>query len=228
MGLMVFDCDGVLVDSETIANEVSAACLTEAGFPTTPQECRERYLGMTMRAMIADVADRFGRPVPDGWHADHNARLSARLAAEVTAIEGVETAIRALRAAGWQLAVASSSGHAKIDLNLGRTGLRTYFEGRIFSGQDVARGKPAPDVYLLAARTLGHDPATCTAVEDSPNGVRAAVAAGLRTFGYCAQTPGPVLAALGAVPFSSMAMLPGLAGRPPCGAPPPAAIRPDP
>jgi HAD superfamily hydrolase (TIGR01509 family) len=214
MGLVIFDCDGVLVDSEGIANAVCAACLTEAGFVLDAAECRERYLGMTMRDLMADIHHRYGRPVPDGWHEGYNRRLAARLEAEITVIEGVEAAIVAIQAAGWELAVASSSGHAKIDLNLRRTGLKRYFEGRIFSGQDVARGKPAPDVYLLAAATLGHDPAACIAIEDSPNGVRSASAAGMRVLGYAGETPPEALEPLGAQVFLTMRELPQLVGRP--------------
>jgi HAD superfamily hydrolase (TIGR01509 family) len=217
MALLVFDCDGVLVDSEGIANSECAACLTEAGFPMDAAECRARYLGMTMRDLMDDVAARHGRPLPPGWHESYNRRLAARLDAEITAIDGVEAAIHAVLADGWELAVASSSGHAKIDLNLSRTGLKRYFEGRIFSGQDVARGKPAPDVYLLAARTLGHDPASCTAIEDSPNGVRSARAAGMRVLGYAGETPPAALEALGAEVFGAMHDLPALLGRPGAG-----------
>lgn len=215
LGAVIFDCDGVLVDSETIANEVCAAAMTEAGFAITPQECRRRYLGMTMRALMLDAEASWGRPFPPGWQEDYNARVHARLEAEVTAIPGVAEAVDAVAAAGWPVAVASSSGHAKIALNLGRTGLAARFTGRVFSGQDVPHGKPAPDVYLLAARTLGVAPVHCIAIEDSPNGVRAAVAAGMRVFGYAAETDPEELAGLGAEVFTDMARLPGLIGSPP-------------
>lgn len=214
-GAVIFDCDGVLVDSETIANEVCAAAMTEAGFAITPQECRRRYLGMTMRALIQDAEASWSRRFPPGWQEDYNRRVHARLEAEVTAIPGVADAVDAVVAAGWPVAVASSSGHAKIALNLGRTGLADRFAGRIFSGQDVPHGKPAPDVYLLAARTLGVAPGLCSAIEDSPNGVRAAVAAGMRVFGYAAETDPAELAGLGAVVFRDMAELPTLIGSPP-------------
>lgn len=214
-GAVIFDCDGVLVDSETIANEVCAAAMTEAGFAITPQECRRRYLGMTMRALIQDAEASWGRRFPPGWQEDYNRRVHARLEAEVTAIPGVADAVDAVVAAGWPVAVASSSGHAKIALNLGRTGLAARFTGRVFSGQDVAHGKPAPDVYLLAARSLGVDPAHCIAIEDSPNGVRAAVAAGMRVLGYAAETDPAELAGLGAGVFTDMAQLPALIGSPP-------------
>lgn len=214
-GAVIFDCDGVLVDSETIANEVCAAAMTEAGFAITPQECRRRYLGMTMRALIQDAEASWSRRLPPGWQEDYNHRVHARLEAEVTAIPGVADAVDAVVAAGWPVAVASSSGHAKIALNLGRTGLADRFARRIFSGQDVPHGKPAPDVYLLAARTLGVAPRLCSAIEDSPNGVRAAVAAGMRVFGYAAETDPAELAGLGAVVFRDMAQLPTLIGSPP-------------
>lgn len=214
-GAVIFDCDGVLVDSETIANEVCAAAMTAAGFAITPQECRRRYLGMTMRALMVDAEASWGRSFPPGWQDAYNRQVNARLEAEVTAIPGVAEAVDAVIAAGWPVAVASSSGHAKIALNLGRTGLAARFAGRVFSGQDVAHGKPAPDVYLLAARALGVAPQTCIAVEDSPNGVRAAVAAGMRVFGYAAETDPAELAGLGATVFTDMGALPALIGSPP-------------
>lgn len=214
-GAVIFDCDGVLVDSETIANEVCAAAMTAAGFAITPQECRRRYLGMTMRALMVDAEASWGRSFPPGWQDAYSRQVHARLEAEVTAIPGVAEAVDAVIAAGWPVAVASSSGHAKIALNLGRTGLAARFAGRVFSGQDVAHGKPAPDVYLLAARALGVAPQTCIAVEDSPNGVRAAVAAGMRVFGYAAETDPAELAGLGATVFTDMGALPALIGSPP-------------
>jgi HAD superfamily hydrolase (TIGR01509 family) len=187
MPLIIFDCDGVLVDSETLENEISAQCLTEAGFAITGPEARARFIGLTTKAVLAIVESELGRKLPPDWEEVYHARSHAALATQVEAIEGVAAAIDALEAMGFETAVASSGEHAKMKITLGRTGLYERFKGRIFSAQDVAQGKPAPDVYLLAAKTLGYAPETCFAVEDSPNGARAAIAAGMYTFGYGAQ-----------------------------------------
>jgi HAD superfamily hydrolase (TIGR01509 family) len=211
MPLIIFDCDGVLVDSEALENEISAQCLTQAGLPMTGQEARERYIGLSSMAVIEQVEAELGRKLPDGWLANYNAISHARLAAEVEAVTGVEAAIDTLEAMGFETAIASSGEHAKMKITLGRTGLYKRFKGRIFSAQDVAQGKPAPDVYLLAAKTLGYAPEACFAVEDSPNGARAAVAAGITTFGYAAQIDPALLLAAGVKDvFLDMADLPSL------------------
>jgi HAD superfamily hydrolase (TIGR01509 family) len=212
--LIIFDCDGVLVDSETLENEVVAQCLTKAGLPMTGPQARARYIGLSMAKLMELVEAEMGRPLPSGWLADFHARSRARLEVEIAAIDGVIAAIDALEAKGFATAVASSGEHAKMAITLGRTGLYERFKGRIFSAQDVAQGKPAPDVYLLAAKTLGHAPETCFAVEDSPNGARAAVAAGMHTFGYAAQIDPALLLAAGVNRvFFTMAELPDLVTR---------------
>jgi HAD superfamily hydrolase (TIGR01509 family) len=211
MRLIIFDCDGVLVDSETLENEVMAQCLTQAGFPMTGSQARARFIGYSMKTVIGEVEAELGRPLPKDWLANFHTVSHAQLTNKIEAIEGVEAAIDALEAIGFQTAVASSGEHAKMKITLGRTGLYERFKGRIFSAQDVAHGKPAPDVYLLAAKTLGYPPQTCFAVEDSPNGARAAVAAGMTTFGYAAQIDPALLLAVGVRNvFLEMRHLPGL------------------
>jgi HAD superfamily hydrolase (TIGR01509 family) len=161
-----------------------------------------------------DVGGELGRALPEGWLSTFHARSHARLRSEIVAIAGVFEAIDALEAMGFATAVASSGEHEKMAITLGRTGLYERFKGRIFSAQDVAHGKPAPDVYLLAANTLGYAPETCFAVEDSPNGARAAVAAGMTTFGYAAQIDPALLVAAGVNHvFFDMADLPDLVAR---------------
>jgi HAD superfamily hydrolase (TIGR01509 family) len=209
--LIIFDCDGVLVDSETLENEVSAQCLTEVGLPLTGPQARARFIGLPTSTVIELVEAEIGRKLPDSWLDTYHARSHARLKAEVVAIEGVVEAIDRLEAMGFQTAVASSGEHEKMAITLGRTGLYERFKGRIFSAQDVARGKPAPDVYVLAARTLGYAPEVCFAVEDSPNGARAAIAAGMTTFGYAAQIDPALLEAVGVhAVFTDMVDLPAL------------------
>jgi HAD superfamily hydrolase (TIGR01509 family) len=209
--LIIFDCDGVLVDSETLENEVMAQCLTQAGLPMTGPQARGRFIGYSMKTVIEEVEAEIGRPLPADWLVNFYEISHARLANEIQPIDGVEAAIDALEALGFQTAVASSGEHAKMKITLGRTGMYERFKGRIFSAQDVPHGKPAPDVYLLAARTLGYPPDTCYAVEDSPNGVRAAVAAGMYTFGYAAQIDPKLLLEAGVKSvFLNMAELPAL------------------
>jgi HAD superfamily hydrolase (TIGR01509 family) len=214
MPLIIFDCDGVLVDSETLENQIMAQCLTEIGLPLTGEQARKRYIGLSMKAVMDDVGGELGRALPEGWLSTFHARSHARLRSEIVAIAGVFEAIDALEAMGFATAVASSGEHEKMAITLGRTGLYERFKGRIFSAQDVAHGKPAPDVYLLAANTLGYAPETCFAVEDSPNGARAAVAAGMTTFGYAAQIDPALLVAAGVNHvFFDMADLPDLVAR---------------
>jgi HAD superfamily hydrolase (TIGR01509 family) len=209
--LIIFDCDGVLVDSETLENEIMAHCLTQAGWPMTGPQARAKFIGLTTKAVMQLAQEHMGRALPDNWAEDYHALSHARLATEIVAIEGVEAAIDAIEALGFQTAVASSGEHAKMKITLGRTGLYDRFKGRIFSAEDVAHGKPAPDVYLLAAKTLGYAPEMCFAVEDSPNGARAAVAAGMTTFGYAAQIDPALLLAVGVKEvFFDMAGLPAL------------------
>jgi HAD superfamily hydrolase (TIGR01509 family) len=209
--LIVFDCDGVLVDSETLENEIMAQCLTEAGWPMTGPQARARFIGLSMAPVMKQATAHLGKPLPEDWLARFRARSHARLSVEIVAIEGVAAALNEIEAMGFTTAVASSGEHSKMAVTLGRTGFFERFKSRIFSAEDVALGKPAPDVYLLAAKTLGFDPAICFAVEDSPNGVRAAVAAGMYTFGYAAQIEAARLIEAGAnVVFGDMAELPGL------------------
>jgi HAD superfamily hydrolase (TIGR01509 family) len=209
--LIIFDCDGVLVDSETLENEIMAQCLTEIGWAMTGPQARERFIGLSMKTVLSQVEQHLGKPLPQDWASTMNASSHTKLANEITAIVGVELAIEQIEAMGWTTAVASAGEHAKMRITLGRTGLYERFKGRIFSADDVAEGKPAPDVYLLAAKTLGYASDTCFAVEDSPNGVRAAVAAGMYSFGYAAQIDPSLLLGAGANEvFFDMAELPKL------------------
>jgi HAD superfamily hydrolase (TIGR01509 family) len=198
LSLIIFDCDGVLVDSEALENETMAQCLSEVGWVMSGPEARQKFIGFSMKTVIAQAKAHLGKALPEGWVEQYHARSHAQLATQVEAIEGVSDAIDHVEMMGWTTAVASSGEHAKMKITLGRTGLYERFEGRIFSAEDVANGKPAPDVYLLAAKMMGYVPETCFAVEDSPNGVTAAVAAGMYTFGYAAQIDPELLTAAGA------------------------------
>jgi HAD superfamily hydrolase (TIGR01509 family) len=205
--LVIFDCDGVLVDSERIAVRVDAEMLAELGWPLSEQEVVERFMGRTteemLRAIEAEVAD-----LEPGWEVEFDRRYRAALEAELAPVDGV---VEALDAIDIPTCVASSGSHDKLRFTLGHTGLYPRFEGRIFSAHDVARGKPAPDLFLHAARSMGADPAACAVVEDSRYGVQAARAAGMRAFAYGGGlAPREQLEGPGTVVFDDMRELPRL------------------
>jgi len=206
-GLIIFDNDGVLVDSEPVANQILASLLTEYGFRCTPEESIATFMGYSMPQVRAMVEERLGRPVPADLEARYIAQLFPTFERSLRPIPGIEDALRAI---DQTVCVASSGTHERIRLTLGATGLWDRFGGRVFSAQDVVRGKPAPDLFLHAAASLGVDPRSCAVVEDSPAGVTAANAAGMTSFGFARLMPAERLAhATGAV-FSDMRLLPGL------------------
>ena len=205
--LIIFDNDGVLVDSEPVANQVLASLLTEYGFRCTPEESIATFMGHSMPQVRAMVEERLGRPVPADLEARYIAQLFPTFERSLRPIPGIEDALRAI---DQTVCVASSGTHERIRLTLGAAGLWDRFGGRVFSAQDVVRGKPAPDLFLHAAASLGVDPRRCAVVEDSPAGVTAANAAGMTGFGFARLVPAERLAhATGAV-FSDMRLLPGL------------------
>ena len=209
--LVIFDCDGVLVDSELISNRVLAEHLTAIGMPTTTEESMDRYMGGSLRTVLDDVEHRLGHAAPEGFIADYRAASYRAFESELRAVEGIEAALDALD--GTPTCVASSGEHDKLRRTLGQTGLLPRFEGRIFSATEVARGKPAPDLFLHAAAAMGAEPARCAVVEDSPVGVEAALAAGMTVFAYTGRTPAPRLARDGVRVFGAMAELPALLTR---------------
>lgn len=210
--LILFDNDGVLVDSEPIANRALAGLLTELGVPTTYEDSLRDYLGGTMVRVRDMVRDRDGVTLPDDFDDVYHARVFEGFRAELAAVVGVSEVIDALDAAGVAYCLASSGTHERIRIALEHTGLIPRFPASVvFSSQDVAFGKPAPDLFLHAARTMGVDPSRCTVVEDSPLGVTAARAAGMTVYGYAAMTPAERLVDADAV-FKDMADLPDLLG----------------
>ncbi|WP_371791126.1 HAD family hydrolase [Streptomyces sp. NBC_01471] len=209
--LVIFDCDGVLVDSERIAARVDATSLAELGWPLSEAEVVERFMGRSHADMIADIEKHLGRSLPDGWEAEQLRLYRTAMEAELTAVDGVVEALDQIRL---PTCVASSSGHDALRHTLGLTGLYARFEGRIHSAADVANGKPAPDLFLRAAQHMGFDPEVCAVVEDSRYGVQAARAAGMRAFGYCGGlTPAEWLDGPGTVVFDDMRELPALLTR---------------
>ncbi|WP_406141859.1 HAD family hydrolase [Streptomyces sp. NBC_01089] len=206
--LVIFDCDGVLVDSERIAVRVDASSLAALGWELSEAEIVERFMGRSHADMITDVERHIGRRLPEGWEAGQLQLYREAMEAELTAVDGVVEALDRIRL---PTCVASSSGHGSLRHTLGLTGLYARFEGRIHSAADVANGKPAPDLFLHAARRMGFAPDVCAVVEDSRYGVRAARAAGMRVFGYCGGlTPADWLHGPDTVVFDDMRRLPDL------------------
>jgi HAD superfamily hydrolase (TIGR01509 family) len=178
--LLIFDCDGVLVDSEPIANEILAETLTALGRPMTAAECMRSQIGKALSDILRETSDIVGRAIPDDVGAQMNERLFLRFRRELQPIEGVAEALDRLRQ---RRCLASSSRPERIDLALAATGLDHYFDRR-FSAVQVARGKPAPDLFLLAAREMGAEPTSAVVIEDSVSGVIGARAAGMRVIGF--------------------------------------------
>ena len=210
--LIIFDCDGVLVDSEPIANRVMAEAIAGLGWPLTTADCIARFKGHHLDTVTAAVEDRLARPVPEVWLRDLRAATAAAFEHELEPVPGVVAVLDAVAASGTAYCVASQGPLEKMAVSLGVTGLRARFEGRIFSAYQVARGKPHPDLFLFAAEAMGVAPRTCVVIEDSPLGVAAAEAAGMDVLGFAPEGDGADLAAAGARLFRDMAELPGLLG----------------
>ena len=200
---VIFDCDGVLVDSEAISNRVLAGLLTEIGIPMTPEQSIETFMGRSWKTVSAYAAERGG--MPDGFRRRYLDAMFAAFAEDLRPVPGIVAALDAITLPN---CVASSASVEKMRFTLGHTGLWDRFEGRIFSATEVEHGKPAPDLFLHAAATMGWEPADCAVVEDSPAGVEAALRAGMTVFGYAGTTPPERLD--GARVFTDMAELPGL------------------
>jgi HAD superfamily hydrolase (TIGR01509 family) len=210
--LVIFDCDGVLVDSEPISNRIFTDMLNGIGLRATQEETMRDFVGRSMSACMAIVAERLGRPAPEDFVPTMQARTFAAFREGLHAVAHVEDALDALDAAGVPTCVASSGEHEKMRTTLGITGLLPRFDGRLFSATEVPRGKPAPDLFLHAASRMGAEPSRCAVIEDSPVGVRAAVAAGMRALGYAARGQHAQLREAGATAFDDMRELAGLLG----------------
>jgi HAD superfamily hydrolase (TIGR01509 family) len=205
-GLVIFDCDGVLVDSDRISLRIQAQRISALGIEMTYEDCLKDFLGLGMPATLRILSERLGGPVPDRWVEELNAEVAEAFERELTPVPGI---VEALESIELPICVASSGSHEKMSLTLGLTGLLDRFAGRVFSADEVSRGKPAPDLFLYAAASMGIPPEDCVVVEDSPFGVTAAKAAGMRVLGFAATTPREALAEADAV-FTAMADLPKL------------------
>ncbi len=181
--LVIFDCDGVLVDSERLSVGLDVELLASLGWPLSEAEVVERFVGRTDAAMRAEIEAHLGRDIGREWAAFGDEYLRA-FAAGLEPVAGVIEAVDAIQATGVATCVASSGDHGKIRRNLAKAGLLDRFDGRIFSGDDVEHGKPAPDLFLHAAAVMGAAPGRCAVIEDSRHGVAAARAAGMWAFAY--------------------------------------------
>ena len=208
--LVIFDCDGVVVDSEPISAGVLRTMLAELGLDLTPEDVDAHFTGHTLARVLERAAALLGRPLPDSFAPDFDARTFAEFAARLAPVEGVVDVLDRLVV---PCCIASNGSHAKMRLTLGTTALASRFEGRRFSAEDVARGKPWPDLLLHAAARMGVAAGHCLVVEDSATGVRAARAAGMRVYGFAPGASAPVLLEAGAErTFSRMPELAGLLG----------------
>ncbi|HWI81068.1 HAD family phosphatase [Ramlibacter sp.] len=215
---VLFDCDGVLVDSEPITNGVLRDMLEELGWQLSAEECMRLFIGKAVKDERAVIEANTGQPLTEDWLGRFRERRNVGLVQGVQPIRGAVGAVAIVHErVGGRIACASGADRFKVELQLDKCGLMPYFAGRIFSGHETPRSKPAPDVYLAAAAALGVDPGRCAVVEDTVTGVAAGLAAGATVFGYSPPEAGHdaprALRAAGALQiFGDMALLPDLLG----------------
>ncbi len=182
---VLFDCDGVLVDSEPITNRVLAEMMTELGWPLTPEQSIRIFLGKAVKDEAPLILEKTGFAITPEWLQGFWVRRNAALDRDLVEVPGAPSAVRALLSTlDGRIACASGADRRKVELQLQKVGIYDVFEGRIFSGHETPRSKPYPDVYLAAAAALGVDPKRCAVVEDTTTGATAGVAAGATVFGY--------------------------------------------
>jgi HAD superfamily hydrolase (TIGR01509 family) len=209
--LVIFDCDGVLVDSEGISNDVLARLLSAQGLSTTLAQARRAYQGLLLGEVVASAEAKLGRTLPEGWLERYERERAAEFRRSLEAVPGAAAAVRHAIAAGMAVCVASQGKLEKTRLSLELSGLADLFaQEALFSAELVARGKPHPDLFLHAAREMGAEPSRCAVVEDTPSGVIAAVSAGMRAIGYAADSDEAALRAAGAEIVHSLDALAGL------------------
>jgi len=213
---VLFDCDGVLVDSEGITNGVLRDMLEELGWPLSREECMRLFLGKAVKDETALIEARTGRPLTEEWFVRFRERRNEGLIAAVGPIPRALEAVTAIsdRYQG-RIACCSGADRWKVEMQLAKCGMLPFFDGRIFSGHEMPRSKPAPDVYLAAMRALGVLPQRCAVIEDTVTGVTAGIAAGATVFGYSPpeaghDTPGSLRAAGASLIFADMGRLPDL------------------
>ena len=208
--MVVFDCDGVLIDSEPIASRIMAEELAGIGWTLKPEDVDALFLGQSLRQMVPAIERRIDRPVPGGWIEHLRLRMLDALAREATLVPGAKDAIAAVTAFGLKWRIASNSSHEEMAAKFSRTGMTALVSGRVHSHRDVRAGKPAPDLYLAAPAAAGIPPARCLAIEDSPPGVQAAISAGMQVLALVPRGDPDRLATLGALPIRSLSVFPDL------------------
>jgi HAD superfamily hydrolase (TIGR01509 family) len=208
---VIFDCDGVVVDSEHPTLVLLQADLASHGLHMSIPDMEARFIGGTVETIFHQVRAA-GTPLPEGWVAAFYVKMYAMLARHTPLISGILEVLDALDAAGIPYAMGSNGTLEKMQITLGQHGLVARFRGHLYSGQAMGKPKPAPDLFLHAARALGVDPADCVVIEDSATGARAARAAGIPCFGYAPLGPQPGLLAEGARLFARMQDLPATLG----------------
>lgn len=195
VSLVIFDCDGVLVDSERLSHGVLQAMLAERGVQLSLQQAVDRFIGTSLPECLARISQLLGAPLPDGFRSEMAERTRLAFSQQLTRVAGIDAVLRSMDV---PFCVASNGNRAKVDFTLGHTGLLPLFEDRIFTADDVRQPKPAPDLFLHAAAAMQAEPGATVVVEDTPTGIRAAKAAGMRAIGFAAMTPAQRLTAEGA------------------------------
>jgi len=207
---VIFDCDGVLVDSEAISNEVLAQMLTREGLPTTLSEARRAYQGLLLTDIRDQAEAKLARPLPPDWLAEYERVRAEAFRRDLRPVAGAAEAVRRVKAAGLKVCVASQGALEKTRMTLGLTGLRGLFSSHaLFSAHDVPRPKPDPALFQHAAATMNTEPSACVVIEDTPSGIVAAVAAGMRAIGYAADSDEHALRSAGAEIIRSLDEIPG-------------------
>ena len=211
-GLVIFDCDGVLVETEAVANHLLVRILDEDGYTVSYEDCRRRFVGRMLEDIQAEIESDLGRALRRDWSDHVRTRTEAEFAAGIQAIPGVRTQVEALIAANTAICVASSGRISKMQLTLGSSGLLPLLADVLYSAEMVGRGKPHPDLFLHAASQMGFAPEQCIVIEDSPFGVQAGIAAQMRVLAYAADPHADeeALKSAGATLFDSMDDLPDL------------------
>jgi len=207
---LIFDCDGVLVDSEPISNRALCTQINAVGLGMTLEEVMHRYIGMTLDGVFEDIEKRLGHPLPEGWGEELDRIADADFKANLQPIPGVIEALETLQARGHPMAMASNGRRVRFDQSLRIVGLHDHFIGQRYSGAEMERPKPAPDLFLAAAAGLGVDPQRCIVIEDSLTGVRAARLAGMRVIHYAPEGPRAQAIGMGARTLHTMERLPHL------------------
>ncbi len=212
LGLVIFDCDGVLVDSQPVLDRVLRDALAEQGLALSVGETSRRFVGLSYAATIVKIEAMLGRALPKDFIDSLKMRERAALPGTLKPVAGVSEAVTSIVALAVPICVASNGGVPLIQANLKATGLLPHFDGRLFSAEQVENGKPHPDLFLYAAAQMGEPPSRCAVVEDSVPGVQAGVAAGMTVLAYAERTDPAALRRAGGRVFTSMGDLPSLLG----------------